>query len=828
MSASDSLDSELPSAPFVAALAAALARPLPLGDGWSLWRLHAVRGAGFPVDLLEAFVDHALVETLAELEASRCRRDEARSALHTYLVISLPRDAGLPGRPWNRALKAVQKRRVRVEVPPGDDEAAALSARYAQTAAAHDAALAGYRAAWLNADRAFTAVAAGFVADVDFRAAVAWQNGTALAQASRHFEAGHAFCDDGPHRQYRRFVASYLQRYCAKNEQIGFFGPCGWGLVDGARAGLVAAATPVRSLRVYFEYWAIAALADRAARAAPDALAPRLSPDVRLDARELVLPDAVLPLDVAQREFLAALDGSTSVAALIDRYAGRPETGLGDAAALRTLLARLADTGVVDWRLPLPVTPEVSSLFDDCLARLGGSGPFAAAWRALDAGRAALAEAPRAEMPARLAQFDAHFEALTGTGAAYAGRTPLYADAPRAIELTLPDSLFATLAPALVPVLASAQWYSQQLLTQYLEYVGATWREIAGGDDVPLATLWRVLQADTETALAIGEDVVEQLQERWRAVLDIELERPRQAFDVETVAARAREVFALAAAPWAGARFQAPDLLLAAADLDALARGEWQAVLGEIHPCTNLMMQAVTAKLCPVRDAALAATARVQTEPELLPAIAREARGHRTAYSLELDQDYTIEYGANRASRAKNVLRIADLFVRGAAGGPELALRDGSRRWPLAQFFGPQLRSIGISRFKPFALEAHLPRLSLGRLVLQRESWRMPCAALPFAKLRDRAERWLALRDRARTLGLPRHCFYRVSGELKPWYLDLASPVYCDLFADVVRKTDGGSVTIGEMLPDPAQCWLRDGRGRRYTAELRMAAHTSP
>ncbi|HMM74800.1 MAG TPA: lantibiotic dehydratase [Gammaproteobacteria bacterium] len=825
----------MPTAPFIARLETALGRPLPLADGWSLWRVYAVRGAGFPLDLLDRFIDEELETNLVQVIAAQRRCDTAKSALHALLRARLPDDAARPGRPWHRALQAVQKRRAQVTVPADDLEADERAACYAQAAADYAAASARYRAAYARADLAFTAVASELAADVDFRAAVAWQNETALAQLTRHFASAQTPRDDGTSRQYRRLVASYLQRYCAKNEQIGFFGPCGWGLVDGARASLLAAPAPVRRLQVYFEYWAIDALADRVARLAPATLAPRLSPDVRLDARGLVLPDAVLPLDAAQREFLAALDGSLSVAALIESHAGRAGTGLGDAAAMHALLARLAETGVIDWRLPLPVTPEVSCAFDACVARASGIEDFAAAWRALDAERAALEDAPRAETPARIARFNACFEALAGIGArrlagrAYAGRTPLYADAVREMELVLPDAVFTALAPALVPLLASAQWYTQQLLTQYLAYVTGVWRDVAGGAEISLAALWQVLQADTETALAIGADVVEQLQERWRSVLDVDEELKRQEFDVETVAARAREAFALAAAPWAGARFQAPDLLIAAADLDAVERGEWQAVLGEIHPCTNLMIQTVTGKLCPVREAALAATARVQTEPELLPAIAREARGQRTAYSLELDHDYTIEYGANRAARRDaRVLRIADLLVRDAGGGPVLALRDGSRCWPLAQFFGPQLRSIGISRFKPFTVDAHLPRLTLGRLVLQRESWCVPRAALAFVSLRDRAERWLALRDWAQTLGLPRHCFYRVPGELKPWYLDLASPVYCDLFADVARRLDDGALTIGEMLPGPDQCWLRDGRGRRYTAELRMAAFTAP
>lgn len=827
------MSSRLPSPAFVTALGACVAQPFTLDDRWSLWRLYAVRGAGFPIALLEDFAAPALRMQIDALVAAAACARTARARLHAHLKACLDLDGGLPGRPYHRALKAVQKQRHAIDLPADDVAGMRLAAVHAEAAQAEYDARAAYRAAFARCDLDLIDVARGFAAREDFRAAVAWQNGAALAQLTRYFAAHPTAEDRGEARQYRRLVASYVQRYCAKNEQIGFFGPVGWGCVDGDRATLVAAPEVVREVRPYFEYWAVAALADRAARLVPGALTPRLSPGVRLEAHGLVLPDAVLPLDAVQREFLTALDGTLSVDALVARYAGRAGTGLENAAAVHALLGQLVTTDIVDWRLPLPVTPEAGDTLGAALARIPALAGFAAQWRALDAARAALAKAALSEVPARIARIDTAFADLADTparrlgGNAYAGRTPLYADAVREIELTLPESVFARIAPALVPVLDSAQWFVQRLLEQYLAYVVATWRSLEGGGAVPLGVLWSVLQEETETALAIGEDVVEQLQERWRLVLPIDAAARVQHFDVGQVAARARDVFSMPAGVWSGARFQAPDLLLAAQDIADFDGDAWCAVLGEIHPCTNLMLQTVTAKLCPVREAALAASARVQDQPELIPAIARDARGHRTAYSLELPHDFTLEHGASRAACAPSqILRLADLVVRDDGAGPHISSLDDARSWPLAQFFGPQLRSIGISRFKPLRVDEHLPRLQIGPLVLERESWRIPRAALDFVGIKDRADRLLALHRWARTLGLPRHSFYRVPDELKPWYLDLDSPVYCELFMDSVRKRAEGVVALGEMLPGPDQCWLTDGRGRRYTAELRMAAHT--
>ena len=69
------------------------------------------------------------------------------------------------------------------------------------------------------------------------REAVAWQNRHALTTGidvlvRRGPEPGKR---NAQHRQHEALVASYLQRYCAKNDSIGFFGPVGWSQIDDDR-----------------------------------------------------------------------------------------------------------------------------------------------------------------------------------------------------------------------------------------------------------------------------------------------------------------------------------------------------------------------------------------------------------------------------------------------------------------------------------------------------------------------------------------------------------------------------------------------------------------
>jgi hypothetical protein len=95
-----------------------------------------------------------------------------------------------------------------------------------------------------------------------FRTAVTWQNRAALHNAVAKIAAD-ARAPASRQRQREEVVASYWQRYCAKNDTIGFFGPLAWGRiaddgppVEGHCGQLVSEST------VQFEAWAIQALAE--------------------------------------------------------------------------------------------------------------------------------------------------------------------------------------------------------------------------------------------------------------------------------------------------------------------------------------------------------------------------------------------------------------------------------------------------------------------------------------------------------------------------------------------------------------------------------------
>jgi len=110
--------------------------------------------------------------------------------------------------------------------------------------------------------------------DPAFREAVAWQSRESLARAVDKLAAG---APGGPSRTRRRqdVVASYWQRYCSKNDTIGFFGPLAWGsFSEQGEAIAVRSGVLERERVVHLETWAVEAVAAAAGVTTPLPMGP--------------------------------------------------------------------------------------------------------------------------------------------------------------------------------------------------------------------------------------------------------------------------------------------------------------------------------------------------------------------------------------------------------------------------------------------------------------------------------------------------------------------------------------------------------------------------
>lgn len=190
----------------------------------------------------------------------------------------------------------------------------------------------------------------GVARDPLFREAVTWQNPAAFDNAVVKVAVG-ASKQPGQARRREEVVASYWQRYCAKNDTIGFFGPLAWGQIteDGPRLTSRSGALE-RERALHFEAWSIQALAETLDAELKVATGPHAEQDLRIaleghadSATRTRGLDALARLEAAHGRLAAAApdslrDALTELDATFVELTGRqPVRNHGRAYGARTL-----------------------------------------------------------------------------------------------------------------------------------------------------------------------------------------------------------------------------------------------------------------------------------------------------------------------------------------------------------------------------------------------------------------------------------------------------------------------------------------------------------
>ncbi|GLX00438.1 thioesterase domain-containing protein [Microtetraspora sp. NBRC 16547] len=758
---------------------------VPLGDtGWSVWRDVVLRSTGFPADGLDRFAAPYCAQAADELLAGDAGEEQFDKAFGQALA--------------DGAAQACQ-----------------------------------------------------VAADPLFREAVTWQNRNMLVTLDALVRGGPGQSRNRPRRVRELAVAKYWQRYCAKNETIGFFGPVAWADLDprGQVADVRIGPGLARRRRTDLEDWALRAYA---ARLAEDprirrSLPPALQPHLVLDGRQVSRPaQPPVPVSAAEAALLARSDGRRSAAEVVAEVVG--DAGIRTADDAYLLLDRLAERGLLAWHGELPQSPDAERELRQLLTGIEEPDVRTEAVAGLDrlcAARDAVAAAagdPDALLVA-LETLDAEFTAVTGlsaqrrAGQTYAGRGLVYEDTVRDVQVTFGGPLLDVLADPLALLLGAARWLTAELAAAY----GAALRELyeelrADAAEVRLADVWYLAQG-----LLFGsgdrpvDTVARELAERWAKLFglaDVPEGTAELRFTAAELAAAAASAFPAVAPGWSVGRLHSPDLQICADSVEALERGDYLVVLGELHAAWPTFDCAVFTRTHPdpeaLRTALAADVGRHRIRP-LYPIDWPRLTG-RMAHSLDGPTDRQLGWTAAPGVDPDRLLPAAAVLVTEVDG--ELVAQDpGGRRWPLIEMFSELVSMHAVDGFKLTAAapHGHTPRIVIDRMVVARRTWRTTTGATGLADASGERAAYLAVRRWRRELGLPERVFVKLSTEIKPSYVDLTSPLYASLFCAMVRKAhlaEGPDVrlVVTEMLPTPDQAWLSDAEGRRYFTELRMHA----
>ena len=676
----------------------------------------------------------------------------------------------------------------------------------------------------------------------DFLRAVTWQNHRLMDRAIRPFLRWDP-AKDARRRSRRReeeLIASYWQRYCVKNDTIGFFGPSGWGsLGDGARTRFAPGERVLRSSEVFFEAWAIDRLAEVIEKIPGMRawLTPRRLSFINLDGNALVEPiGRQVVLAPEQASVLRLCDGTTRVHDIA------PRANL-DLPAVLEILAELQRRRWISWKLELPVSPWPER---DLRRFLEGVGDEKARGQALEwldsleTARDQVRDSTSAQtLPDALNSMDELFERVTGVastrheGRMYGARTLMYHDSSRDIDIVLGNDLLAATRPLRL-LSRAARWYCWRLG----ENARATLRDVhrravaKHGQPVDLPTIWSALvRALYRSVEASIRQIDEEFAKKWSAIVPVPAEVREVCYHYEDLMPLVDEAFAAPGPGWADARYFSPDVMVSATDLNALHNGDFTLVLGEVHMAINTMRSNSLVTQHPDRADLLSSVDEDFPEPRVLLVLPKENPPRLTVRNhpgLARDRDILVEVNEHTVAADRPGLVLSRDVAVVETDGIVMARFPGGETFDLLELFAEMLMTMVIDRFQLFADRPHMPRVKIDNMVVSRESWRFSPADLDFAAEKDEAARFVRTRQWAAALGLPRYVFAKSSAEEKPVYVDFTSPVYVNILAKMIRRTNAAeqlpdkTITVVEMLPAHDNLWLTDHEGNRYTSELRF------
>jgi len=739
-------------------------------------------------------------------------------------------------------------------------------------AAAADAYLGGgaseeqLESAYQDAVRDLREAVYAVAADPRFRQAVTWQNPGALLAVEGVLRDGPQASRNSRRRQREDAVAKYWQRYCVKNDSIGFFGPTCWATLDSAGPAMTGQPGPalVRSQTVHLERWALVTLAERIAEdpGVRPWLPVVLQPHLTVQGRELRFPNRpAQQLTAPVATLLARCDGRPA-AVVARELAAAPHGGFRTEADVHAQIHGLADQGVLRVGFDLPVRLSAEDVLREQLERIDDAPARKWAVGLLDqlcAARDATAAAgDPAQLTAAMTELAGAFMELTGRaaqqrpGETYAGRTLCHVDAVRDLDLAFGGAVLARLAP-LDPLLRSGRWLTSAIAAAYRDAFSELHRELAaelGSPEVPLGQLWYLALGTVVGAHPVAADVVAEFNRRWERILGLD-EVPAGVrelrFTTAELADRVAAAFPADAPGWTYARLHSPDVQLCATDWAAMTRGEFTVVLGELHIGVPAIDTDFFRTGHPRPGALRDALHQDLPDSRFYLLLPEDFPRHtaRTAAWMHAPADVQLAYVPAPGADRDRLLPVSALTVGpGAAGeaaasgdpaasgdvaaGGELVVRAGDgRSWPLVEAYADLLSVHTVDAWKLTGGRGHTPRVVFDDLVVVRETWRTTVGQTGLVGPTRERDRYLAARRWRASLGLPERIFVRVATEIKPCFIDLTSLVYVRILCNLVRGAhakagDDVEVVVTEMLPATGHAWLLDADGNRYTSEFRL------
>lgn len=647
---------------------------------------------------------------------------------------------------------------------------------------------------------------------------------------------------------------NYLQRYTTKNDTIGFFGPVTWGNISDSenKISICEGDDFLAYRKVFTEGWAVDALAESFSADAEVAvwLKPRRLSYVRLDGNRLFVGDEkpqTLP-----PKFISVLElctGDANVSEITKMIVGSKSGGITSEKEVVNILKMLEKREIISWGMEVPWIADFPSQMtfeqklseyidnienDEIKNRLAND--FGRYLAALEETRKSAGDVEK--LDDSLAVLEELFKEITGqaanrnAGKTYAGRTIVFEDCRRDMSVTVGKNVLDEISVPLTLLFTSARWLTNRTFDFYNEAFHTVYEEIVQRSENPVIEFfefWKQANAlfFHETA-NLAKKIVPEFQEKWQKILKLPKDEKTVAYTSDELTDAVNEEFFADVPGWSVAKYNSPDIMISARDTDHIEKGDFQYILGELHVGVNTLMNTMFLRVHENPAQILECLFKDFPHPRFIIVPPKEMVTSRNYPLFNLAKDYYLGFTKDAVDLGKgNYLEISDLIVEKVDGELFVFTRDKKNKFPMQTVFADILSGICTNLFKMTASDKHTPRITIDKLIVQRETWRFSLSDLNFAFEKEESERFLAAQLWRREAGLPRVVFLKLAGEIKPFYLDFDSPFLlenvCKNIKHLTEQDDGSTTAVfSELMPDFENLWLTNKKDEHFTSEFRF------
>ena len=278
--------------------------------------------------------------------------------------------------------------------------------------------------------------------------------------------------------------------------------------------------------------------------------------------------------------------------------------------------------------------------------------------------------------------------------------------------------------------------------------------------------------------------------------------------------------------------YPSADLQLASSSQEAVARGDYQWILAELHPPIALLHHGAYWS-CP--DKAMLARALASTvfgRPNFhFGFFAADFTAHTAVRIFDVMPELTNFVAPQRANpNWKQIPPVAaEVYIESTSG--DVCVRSVDNHEHLGSFARAWVIPLGFHPFQ-FSAGTHTPRLRCGKVIVQRRAWTISADEFPPVKYNGVSSALVVAVEKLRAdKNLPRFIYIRPSEQAlrrsgaegrdkdtKPVFIDLESYPFIEIFYRWLHKA--GEIEITEMLPRPDQLLWKEADGR-HSFELR-------